>query len=230
MDQGFTSSWRSLKNQDTASRKIYTLLKLNRGREREREHTCGPKKQGNPKEGQRRHKSAMAKKLCIKTMASKWLFKSNTDLIGDTLNWFQNRESLICVAVASKISMGFESTFYCLRDTTHDAKEGNPKPEEMMMIHTLQQQQQKDWSYHVLEIGNFLFYFFLSNPNILVQEGIVTFVVVVVKLLDPQGDRCSNPRQACRPGLVWICVSQAISPSPSRIFNCSNLDNLVSYD
>jgi hypothetical protein len=35
MDQGFTSSWRSLKNQDTASRKIYTLLKLNRGRERE---------------------------------------------------------------------------------------------------------------------------------------------------------------------------------------------------
>jgi hypothetical protein len=68
-----------------------------------------------------------------------------------------------------------------------------------------------------------------------VQEGIATFVVVVVvvvvvKLLDNQGDGCSNPRKACRPGLVWICVSQAISPSPSSIFKCSNLDNLVSYD
>jgi hypothetical protein len=39
--------------------------------------------------------------------------------------------------------MGFQSTFYCLQDTTHDAKEGNPKPEEMMMIHTVQQQQQQ---------------------------------------------------------------------------------------
>ncbi len=65
------------------------------------------------------------------------------------------------------------------------------------------------------------------------QEGIATLVVVVVvvvKLLDPQGDGCSNPREACRPELVWICVDQAISPSPSRIFKCSNLDNLVSYD
>jgi hypothetical protein len=68
MNQGFTSSWRSLKHQDTASRKIYTLLKLNR--ERERECLC-PQKTRQPARRTKEAQISHGKKQCIKTVASK---------------------------------------------------------------------------------------------------------------------------------------------------------------
>jgi hypothetical protein len=82
MNQGFTSS-RSLKNQDTASRKINTLLKLNRERERALVHPKNKVTHKKDKGGTNQPWQKTVHKNCGMKMT---VFKSNMDLLGYTLN------------------------------------------------------------------------------------------------------------------------------------------------